>query len=580
MSHDEPTRLVRGDGVDLAVYESGEEGAPIILFVHGYPDDHTVWVGVMRALEDRYRVVAYDVRGAGRSSTPSSREGYALAHLVADMEAVIGAISGGKPIHLVGHDWGAIQAWEAVTEPHMRASVASYTTISGPCLDHVSLWSKERMREGAVVDVAGQAVKSWYIGFFQLPGVAERVWRGGMAARFPKIIAASEKTLPFEPAPTAAEDAARGVELYRANIPKIMRSPRTRATTVPVQAILPRGDRFISPASYSILSRFVSEAYFRQIQGGHWVVRSAPDRVARYVTEMVEHVEGRRTAPHLARARVRERARPDEGKVVLITGAGSGIGRTTALAFARRGAEIVIADISREGAEETRALCEAEGVAAHVEQVDVSDAGAMERFAAHVAERYGAPDVLVNNAGIGMAGPLLETGTADWERVLDVNLWGVIHGCRLFGAQMTKRGEGGHIVNLSSMAAFMPSVILPAYATSKAAVLRMSECLRAELAPHGVGVSAICPGVIDTPITSRTRFVGVSGEEERERRDSSRRLYARRGYSPESVAAAIVDAVEKDRAVVSVSPEAKIARWLYQLAPKLARAVGRLDVPL
>jgi NAD(P)-dependent dehydrogenase (short-subunit alcohol dehydrogenase family)/pimeloyl-ACP methyl ester carboxylesterase len=577
MSHD-PTRMVRGDGVDLAVYESGKVGAPTVLFVHGYPDDHSVWSGVMGALQDHYRVVAYDVRGAGRSGAPSSRRGFALEQLVADLEAVIDAVSGGMPVHLVGHDWGSIQTWEAVTEPRMRSKIASFTSISGPCLDHVATWSRERMRDGALGEVASQAMRSWYIYLFQVPRVPELLWRNGMAERFPRMIAASERMPELPSVTTVADDAARGVQLYRENILKILRAPRERRTTVPVQVILPMGDRFVAPEPYSVLGQFVDEAFFRRVTGGHWVVRSAPDRVARYVVEMVEHVEGARTSPLLARSRVRERRRPAEGKLVLITGAGSGIGRQTALAFARRGADIVVADIAREGAEETAVLCRAEGVSAHVEQVDVGDEAAMERFAARVAARHGTPDVVVNNAGIGIAGPLLETSTQDWARVWDVNVWGVIHGCRLFGRQMRERGEGGHIVNLSSAAAFMPSVVLPAYATSKAAVLRISECLRAELAPLGVGVSAICPGVIDTPITSRTTFVGVSSEEQDKRRASSRTLYAKRGFPPEAVASAIVDAVERNRAVVSVSPEAQVFRWLYQLAPKLSRAVGRLDL--
>lgn len=572
----EPTRWVRGDGIDLAVYEAGREGAPTILFVHGYPDDHSVFGGVMEALAGDYRVVAYDVRGAGRSGVPTEREAYALEHLVRDLEAVIDAVSGGRPVHLVGHDWGSIQSWEAVTEPRLGAKIASFTSLSGPCLDHVAIWSRERMQKGAALDVAGQAVRSWYIYFFHLPRVPELVW-SALAERFPKMVAASEGTSEFEASPEASKNAVNGIELYRANIAKVMADPRERRTEIPVQAVLPRGDRYISPEPYSVLHRFTRETYFRRIHGGHWVLRSEPERVARLVRDLVEHVEGRRSAPLLLRARVRPKVRPDEGKLVLVTGAASGIGRETALAFARRGADVLIADVDAEGADSTRLACEAANVRAFVERVDVGDEAAMERFAAKVAEVYGTPDVVVNNAGIGMAGPLLETSAEDWSKLFSVNVFGVIHGCRLFGKQMRERGEGGHIVNLASMAAFMPSVILPAYATSKAAVLRLSECLRAELAPYGVGVSAVCPGVIDTPITSRTRFVGASPDEEAALQARSRALYAQRAYPPEAVARAIVEAVEKDRAIVSVSPEAKVFRWLYQLAPKLARGVGRLE---
>ncbi|WP_246708684.1 SDR family NAD(P)-dependent oxidoreductase, partial [Rhizobium ruizarguesonis] len=108
------------------------------------------------------------------------------------------------------------------------------------------------------------------------------------------------------------------------------------------------------------------------------------------------------------------------------------------------------------------------------ETVDVADEQAMEKLAAQVASEYGVVDVLVNNAGIGLTGSFFDTTSEEWKRVLDVNLWGVIHGCRVFGAQMTARGQGGHIVNTASAAAFQPSRALPAYSTSKAAVLMLS----------------------------------------------------------------------------------------------------------
>ena len=122
---------------------------------------------------------------------------------------------------------------------------------------------------------------------------------------------------------------------------------------------------------------------------------------------------------------------------------------------------------------------------AWAETVDVSDEQAMEKLAEKVAAEYGVVDVLVNNAGIGLSGSFFDTTAEDWKKVLDVNLWGVIHGCRLFGKQMAERGQGGHIVNTASAAAYQPSKALPAYSTSKAAVLMLSECLRAELAGAG-----------------------------------------------------------------------------------------------
>jgi NAD(P)-dependent dehydrogenase (short-subunit alcohol dehydrogenase family) len=285
-----------------------------------------------------------------------------------------------------------------------------------------------------------------------------------------------------------------------------------------------------------------------------------------------------------AAAGVRPAGRPDLGRVVLVTGAASGIGRATALAYAERGATIVAVDRDAAGAERTVELAGSLGPsgptfrvdhAAH--RADVSDREAMESLAKAVAERWGSPDVVVNNAGIGMAGATLDTTVEDWEHVLGVNLWGVIHGSRLFGRQMADRGEGGHIVNVASAAAWLPSRSLPAYGTTKAAVLALTGSLRAELAVHGIGVTAICPGIIDTGITRATRFVGVSGAEQDRRREATARLYRRRGFGPDRVASAIVRAVERDTPVVPVSPEAHAAQWAHRFAPRLLRRLGALE---
>jgi NAD(P)-dependent dehydrogenase (short-subunit alcohol dehydrogenase family) len=265
-----------------------------------------------------------------------------------------------------------------------------------------------------------------------------------------------------------------------------------------------------------------------------------------------------------------------KGRLVVVTGAGSGIGRATALAFAREGASVICADIDAATAESTAEHARAAGANAHSAQVDVSDAAAMERFANEVEREHGAPDIVVNNAGIGLAGDFLDTGTEDWERVLGVNLWGVIHGSRLFGAQMARRGKGGHLVNIASAAAFMPSRQLPAYSTTKAGVLMLSECLRLELREAGIGVTAICPGLIDTNITRTARHVGLSPEEERERREAAARIYGRRNFGPDKVAEQILRAVRRNAAVAPVSPEARFVRTLGRVSPAALRALARV----
>jgi NAD(P)-dependent dehydrogenase (short-subunit alcohol dehydrogenase family) len=161
--------------------------------------------------------------------------------------------------------------------------------------------------------------------------------------------------------------------------------------------------------------------------------------------------------------------------------------------------------------------------------------------------------------------------------VLDVNLWGVIHGCRIFGGLMAERGQGGHIVNVASAAAYLPTRTLPAYSTSKAAVLMLSECLRAELAGRDIGVTAICPGIVNTNITATARFAGVDETEEKRRQKKSARLYGLRNYPPEKVAEAILRAVARNQAVVPVTPESRGARLLSRLAPGVLRAFARIE---
>jgi NAD(P)-dependent dehydrogenase (short-subunit alcohol dehydrogenase family) len=237
----------------------------------------------------------------------------------------------------------------------------------------------------------------------------------------------------------------------------------------------------------------------------------------------------------------------------------------------------VLADIDPAAAERTGELARLLGTKAHPFEVDVSDAQAMERFAKAVESEHGVPDVVVNNAGIGIAGPFLDHKVEDWARILDVNLWGVIHGSRLFGQQMVDRGEGGHIVNVASAAAFFPSRTLPAYSTSKAAVLMLSECLRAELAGKGIGVSAICPGLINTSITHSSRFVGLEAAEQEKRRRAAIRMYNLRNFTPDRVATEIVRAVRENVAVVPVAPEAKALRFISRLSPRATRLLARVD---
>jgi len=265
-------------------------------------------------------------------------------------------------------------------------------------------------------------------------------------------------------------------------------------------------------------------------------------------------------------------------KWVLVTGAGSGIGRETARAFAAKGGRLLLVDVNDEGSEQTRRMIADAGGEARVFHADVSDAGAMQALAEQIHGEIPAVDVLVNNAGIGSAGRFLDVSLETWRRVVDINVMGVVHGCHYFLPRMVERGSG-HVVNIASAAAFLAMPDMPAYASSKFAVLGLSESLRSDMAEYGIGVSAICPGIINTPIVSTAIMEG-----EMAGRDSTRQrivdLYQRRNYTPEQVAKAVVRAVKANTGVKPVSPESWAMYYSKRLVPGLVSRLTQRGSPL
>lgn len=249
-----------------------------------------------------------------------------------------------------------------------------------------------------------------------------------------------------------------------------------------------------------------------------------------------------------------------EGRVAVVTGAASGIGRATALQLAERGCALALADIDREGLEETARQASRFQTKVTVDVVDVSSSSAVEAFARHVESNHGGAHILVNNAGVVIAGPFAEQRLEDLEWMVGINYWGVVYGCHHF-LPLLRRQDEGHIVNLSSLFGLLGLPQQSGYCATKAAVRALSESLYAELRRERIGVTTVHPGCIDTSIVRSGRV----GDEAMRR--SVQALFDRRGASPSVVARAIVRAIEKDQLFVRVRPETIATDWLKRLFP-------------
>jgi NAD(P)-dependent dehydrogenase (short-subunit alcohol dehydrogenase family) len=269
------------------------------------------------------------------------------------------------------------------------------------------------------------------------------------------------------------------------------------------------------------------------------------------------------------------------GRCSVVTGAASGIGRATALELARRRGRVALVDRDAEGLERVAAEVRGLGGQAITAALDVRDAASLSDFARRVEREFGVADLLVASAGIALVGSFLSTTAADLDELFGVNVHGTANLCRALLPAMIERSEGGHVVTLSSAAAFATPNGLVAYGATKHAVLGLSLGLADELAEHGIGVSAVCPGFVDTPIA---RNLAVRGESEPERtRERTAHFLKWRGLSPERVAAAVVQAAERGMLVVPVGAEAQVLSLFSRLSPRAPGALlslGRALVSL
>ena len=270
------------------------------------------------------------------------------------------------------------------------------------------------------------------------------------------------------------------------------------------------------------------------------------------------------------------------GKVCAVTGAGSGIGRALAVALAARGARLALSDVDERGLEETAQLVLTQGAEVHTARVDVADRAAVEAYAEAVAAYFGVVHQIYNNAGIAFSRPVLDSDWADYERVLGVNLWGVIHGTKAFLPHLVASGDG-HVVNVSSLNGYLAQSGLSHYCASKFAVRGFTEALRVEMleAGHPVGVTAVHPGGVRTRIaanamaSSRALGLPVTEADEARRRTYEEKLLR---LAPEAAAEIIVRGVQDGRGRVLVGRDAKAVDALVRAIPAgYPRALAALE---
>jgi NAD(P)-dependent dehydrogenase (short-subunit alcohol dehydrogenase family) len=256
-----------------------------------------------------------------------------------------------------------------------------------------------------------------------------------------------------------------------------------------------------------------------------------------------------------------------EGRTAVITGAGRGIGRATAEALSKRGVRVVLVDRNGSAAREAQLAIESHGGQALALEADVCHRASWRDILERTLARFGDAHILVNNAGVLRVGPALAATDEAWDEVIGVNLWGVVHGCRTFGPHFQRKGVG-HIVNVASAAGLSGLPYAASYATSKFAVVGLSESLRWELSEQGVGVTVVCPGAVRTGIAE-----GSGGPRTAE-------LVDRYGLRAEPLARRIVQAIEHDRARVLYGLEPRLwttLRWLgYGLHDRAGKALAHL----
>jgi NAD(P)-dependent dehydrogenase (short-subunit alcohol dehydrogenase family) len=252
------------------------------------------------------------------------------------------------------------------------------------------------------------------------------------------------------------------------------------------------------------------------------------------------------------------------GRGAVVTGGASGIGYATAAQLGAKGARVVLADIEAKALEPAVERLRSQGIEAHGVQCDVSSLASVEQLAARSFELLGGVHIVFNNAGVAVAGPIAEMTHDEWRWIIDVDLWGPIHGVEAFLPRLLEQNEGGHILFTASFAGLVPNVGLGPYCVAKYGVVGLAEVLRREMRPHGIGVSVLCPMRVQTNIGDSQRnrqseYGGPRAAAQVEDQSEDNRNMAGQVMSVENVAALTVDAIEAERLYILPHAESRVS---------------------
>jgi len=248
---------------------------------------------------------------------------------------------------------------------------------------------------------------------------------------------------------------------------------------------------------------------------------------------------------------------PFQGRVAVITGGAGGIGSALARAFGARGAKLVLADLDEAALARAEAEHRARGSEVLAVPTDVTKRDQVRALADATYDRFGAAHVVCNNAGIALLGPIDQCSDADWELTMAINFWGVLYGVQAFVPRMLASGEGGHLLNTASMAGLVGMAYFSAYNASKFAVVGLSEALHRELKPRGIGVSVLCPMIVETDLTRNSLRLRAGGEGGGAPVPEQPAAETMKGgvKQPEEVAARVVRAIERGQLYVLTHEE-------------------------